>query len=306
MTATQWSALPVLDIRRLDAGRGRAHGAAGRGAAHRLRSGVLLHHRPRRRAGADRPDAGPLAALFRAARSPISWRLRWSTRRTFAATTARSMEMTRGQRSLARAARHWRRARGPAAQPERASLGAIARPEPVARRPARAARDAAALPGRRERSGDPHDQAVCCCARPARGCVRADLHAEPHYLMKIIRYPGRDQTEGDEGVGAHKDGGFVTILPQETQEGLQVEHDGGWISAPPVPGTFVVNIGEVLELASNTRLPARQRPSRGYAARRHGSHVGGVFLWRAARCHCAAAGITARAGGARAASPATP
>ncbi|CAN5707181.1 isopenicillin N synthase family oxygenase [soil metagenome] len=78
----------------------------------------------------------------------------------------------------------------------------------------------------------------------------------PHYLLKVVRYPGRDATDGEQGVGAHKDGGFITILLQDVQEGLQVEHAGEWISAPPLPGTFVVNIGEVLELASNGYLRA--------------------------------------------------
>lgn len=79
---------------------------------------------------------------------------------------------------------------------------------------------------------------------------------EAHHLLKIIRYPGRDATESDQGVGAHKDSGFVTILLQDTQAGLQVEHEHQWISAPPIPGTFVVNVGEVLELASNGYLRA--------------------------------------------------
>jgi isopenicillin N synthase-like dioxygenase len=79
---------------------------------------------------------------------------------------------------------------------------------------------------------------------------------EPHYLLKIIRYPGRDATESDQGVGAHKDSGFVTVLLQDVQKGLEVEHNGQWISAPPIPGTFVINIGEVLELASNGYLLA--------------------------------------------------
>ena len=79
---------------------------------------------------------------------------------------------------------------------------------------------------------------------------------QPHHLLKIIRYPGRDATESDQGVGAHKDGGFVTVLLQERQAGLEVDHDGTWISAAPIPGTFVINIGEVLELASNGYLRA--------------------------------------------------
>lgn len=78
----------------------------------------------------------------------------------------------------------------------------------------------------------------------------------PHQLIKTIRYPGRDKTEGDQGVGAHKDGGFVTILLQDVQEGLQVEYENGWIDAPPIPGTFVINIGEMFELASNGYLRA--------------------------------------------------
>ncbi len=78
----------------------------------------------------------------------------------------------------------------------------------------------------------------------------------PQQLIKIIRYPGRDETEGDQGVGAHKDGGFVTVLLQDVQAGLQVNYADAWIGAPPLPGTFVVNIGELLELASNGYLRA--------------------------------------------------
>jgi len=78
----------------------------------------------------------------------------------------------------------------------------------------------------------------------------------PHQLLKLIRYPGRAPDEGDQGVGAHKDSGFVSILLQDEQAGLQVEGANGWIDAPPIPGTFVVNIGEILEMASNGYLRA--------------------------------------------------
>jgi isopenicillin N synthase-like dioxygenase len=78
----------------------------------------------------------------------------------------------------------------------------------------------------------------------------------PNQLIKIIRYPGRDAGEGDQGVGAHKDSGFVTILLQDQVAGLQVETESGWVDAPPLPGSFVVNIGEILELASNGVLRA--------------------------------------------------
>lgn len=75
---------------------------------------------------------------------------------------------------------------------------------------------------------------------------------QPSQLLKIIRYPGRDVAETDQGVGAHKDGGFVTVLLQDTTPGLRVRtEEGVWIAAPPVPGTFVINTGELLELATN-------------------------------------------------------
>lgn len=79
----------------------------------------------------------------------------------------------------------------------------------------------------------------------------------PNQLLKIIRYPGRDKTETDQGVGAHKDSGFVTLLLQDTGAGLQVDDGhGGWIEAKPVRGTFVINTGEILEMASNGFLRA--------------------------------------------------
>jgi len=79
---------------------------------------------------------------------------------------------------------------------------------------------------------------------------------QPNLLTKIIRYPGHTAGESGQGVGAHKDGGFVTILLQDKVAGLQVEGRDGWIDAPPVPGTFVVNIGELLEIASDGFLRA--------------------------------------------------
>ena len=79
---------------------------------------------------------------------------------------------------------------------------------------------------------------------------------DPHFLVKLIRYPGRDVTGADQGVGAHKDAGLITLLLQDGQGGLQVETPQGWIDVPPHAGTFVINIGELLELASDGYLRA--------------------------------------------------
>jgi len=81
---------------------------------------------------------------------------------------------------------------------------------------------------------------------------RAVYDPQPTQLLKLIRYPGRDVAETDQGVGAHKDGGIITILLQDEVEGLRVQTlDGDWIKVPPLPGTFVINSGELLELATN-------------------------------------------------------
>jgi isopenicillin N synthase-like dioxygenase len=77
-------------------------------------------------------------------------------------------------------------------------------------------------------------------------------------LIKIVRYPGTsDENNPQQGVGAHRDGGVLTLLLVEPEkDGLQVEHEGEWINAPSLPGAFVVNIGEMLELATNGYLKA--------------------------------------------------
>jgi isopenicillin N synthase-like dioxygenase len=89
------------------------------------------------------------------------------------------------------------------------------------------------------------------------GDALESLYADdPHFLIKLIRYPGRDVTDADQGVGAHKDAGLITLLLQDEQSGLQVETPQGWVDVPPRAGTFVINIGELLELASDGYLRA--------------------------------------------------
>jgi isopenicillin N synthase-like dioxygenase len=77
----------------------------------------------------------------------------------------------------------------------------------------------------------------------------------PSTLIKLVRYPGRD--DQGQGVGAHKDPGVMTLLMIEPgKAGLQVETDRGWIEAPAMTGAFVVNIGELMEYATDGYLKA--------------------------------------------------
>ena len=80
---------------------------------------------------------------------------------------------------------------------------------------------------------------------------------KPATLIKIIRYPAR--AASPQGVGAHRDAGVLTLLLAEPgSRGLQVRRAGGWIDVPPVPGAFVVNIGELLEVATGGYLKATE------------------------------------------------
>ncbi|KIM75747.1 hypothetical protein PILCRDRAFT_827037 [Piloderma croceum F 1598] len=70
---------------------------------------------------------------------------------------------------------------------------------------------------------------------------------------KIVKYPTPvDNAASDQGVGPHYDAGFLTFLLQASPHpGLQVQNlSGQWIDVPPIPGTFVVNIGKALEFAT--------------------------------------------------------
>ncbi|MFC9842528.1 isopenicillin N synthase family dioxygenase [Streptomyces sp. NPDC060223] len=77
--------------------------------------------------------------------------------------------------------------------------------------------------------------------------------------VKIVHYPPRPAQDVDQGVGAHKDYGYLALLQQDEVGGLQVQDaDGGWIDAVPVSDAFVFNIGEMLEIATQGYLKATQ------------------------------------------------
>ncbi|MFK0189411.1 isopenicillin N synthase family dioxygenase [Kitasatospora sp. NPDC090308] len=79
----------------------------------------------------------------------------------------------------------------------------------------------------------------------------------PHLRLKLVRYPGSAPDGPPQGVGTHKDYGFITLLLQDTVGGLQVERpDGTFLDVPPLDGAFVVNLGELLEVATDGYLKA--------------------------------------------------
>jgi isopenicillin N synthase-like dioxygenase len=80
----------------------------------------------------------------------------------------------------------------------------------------------------------------------------------PATLIKIVRYPA--EADSPQGVGAHRDAGVLTLLLAEPgSRGLEVRGaDQSWIEVDPLPGAFIVNIGEMLEIASGGYLRATE------------------------------------------------
>ena len=73
--------------------------------------------------------------------------------------------------------------------------------------------------------------------------------------LRLLHYPPRPSGETRLGVGAHTDYETFTILAQDGNPGLQVLNGAGrWIDIPPVAGTFVVNIGDLMARWTNDRF----------------------------------------------------
>ena len=88
-----------------------------------------------------------------------------------------------------------------------------------------------------------------------RDYFEATFANKPHIRMKIINYPPMTDPEEVKrmpfGVGEHKDYGFLSLLMQDDVGGLQaMDGNGEWIDAVPIPGTFVVNTGEMFEICT--------------------------------------------------------
>ncbi len=124
------------------------------------------------------------------------------------------------------------------------------------------------LPGFRETIAAYYD-AVLDLSLTLAGAVALSLDLpEDHFAdkldravttLRLIQYPpqqGRIEP-ATLGCGAHTDYGFLTVLAQDQAGGLQLKNCAGdWIAAPPIPGTFVVNIAEMVERWTNGLYPA--------------------------------------------------
>ncbi|CAF0835749.1 unnamed protein product [Adineta ricciae] len=80
---------------------------------------------------------------------------------------------------------------------------------------------------------------------------------KPMVTMRLLHYPSQPivYDEDQLGCGAHTDYECFTLLSQSNQSGLQVlNNQGQWVNATPIPNTFVVNIGDLMQRWTNDQF----------------------------------------------------
>ncbi|KAL6905429.1 hypothetical protein ACP4OV_003030 [Aristida adscensionis] len=79
-------------------------------------------------------------------------------------------------------------------------------------------------------------------------------------FIRLNHYPPCPSPDLALGVGRHKDAGGLTILFQDDVGGLDVRRrsDGEWVRVTPVPNSFIINIGDLIQVWSNDRYESAE------------------------------------------------
>jgi isopenicillin N synthase-like dioxygenase len=84
-----------------------------------------------------------------------------------------------------------------------------------------------------------------------------EFYRKPMTQLSLLHYPPQSPSAPDDeyGIRPHADATAFTILAQDEVGGLQVKGvSDGWIEALPIPGTFVINIGNMMARWTNDRF----------------------------------------------------
>lgn len=82
-----------------------------------------------------------------------------------------------------------------------------------------------------------------------------DVLGEPSQNVSVNYYPACPQPDLTLGLQAHSDLGAITILMQADIAGLQVYRKGNWIAVQPLSDALVVNLGDMMEVATTAFSP---------------------------------------------------
>ena len=85
------------------------------------------------------------------------------------------------------------------------------------------------------------------------GFIRLNYYPIDDPLAGSTRKP---DSETGYGIHHHTDAGALTILLQDSIGGLQVHKDGNWYDVQPIEGSFVINIGDMMQVWSNDTYKA--------------------------------------------------
>jgi isopenicillin N synthase-like dioxygenase len=79
---------------------------------------------------------------------------------------------------------------------------------------------------------------------------------EAHATLRFLHYPPQDPDEDNVfGQGPHTDNSFMTALARTDVPGLAVRLPSGeWFPPPVIPGTFLINLGNIMRRWSNNRF----------------------------------------------------
>jgi hypothetical protein len=100
--------------------------------------------------------------------------------------------------------------------------------------------------------------------------VMEELTSAGSQMMTVNCYPACPQPDLTLGMPPHSDYGFLTLVLQDEVEGLQVMHDGEWLTVDPVPGSFVVNVGDHFEVLNYTTSATSNHTIPGWQHRTYG------------------------------------
>lgn len=135
------------------------------------------------------------------------------------------------------------------------------------------------LPGFKDAVQD-YDRAMAAFCRRLLRPMALALGLEPDWMvpffdmpttfLRLLHYPPQPPGASDDSFGSapHTDYGFITVLIQDNNGGLALrQRNGSWLAAPPVPGSWVVNVGDMLSHWTNGRWQSTPHSVRNVSGR---------------------------------------